>query len=166
MWFLKPADVPNILYFSCAVRLFFLPLSSLSLFRPLLLYHHTLPLSCLFLFFQSFHFFSLLCYILHFAMVTTADPEHLSHLNHFIRYLIVPFQIKRSNCVYKSPLGFQALFLGHIFLKSNTHPHTDTHSHITGSSRSRRGLFLITFNASPNKQMVDWFCWARLYCSG
>lgn len=99
-------------------------------------------------------------------MVTTADPEHLSHLNHFIRYLIVPFQIKRSNCVYKSPLGFQALFLGHIFLKSNTHPHTDTHSHITGSSRSRRGLFLITFNASPNKQMVDWFCWARLYCSG
>lgn len=66
----------------------------------------------------------LLCYVLHFAMVTTADPEHLSHLHHFIRYLIGSFQIKRSNCVYKSPLGFQALFLGHILLKSNTHPHT------------------------------------------
>lgn len=107
----------------------------------------------------------LLCDILHFAMVTTADPEHLSHLHHFIQYLIGSFQIKRSNCVYKSPLGFQALFLGFILPKSHTHTHGHTHTHIR-FSWSWGGLFLITFNARTNKQTVDWFSWARLYVCG
>lgn len=128
MWLLKPPDALNILYCNCTVHpCFFLPFSLFLLFPPPLIYH-LLPLSSLLLFFYSSLSLSvssaLLRPVLHFAMVTTADPEHLSHLHHFIRYLIGSFQIKRSNCVYKSPLGFQALFLGHILLKSNTHPHT------------------------------------------
>lgn len=97
---------------------------------------------------------SLLFYIPHFAMVTTADPEHLSHLRHFTQYLIGSFQIKHSNCVYKSPLGFQALFLLHIHFKSNSDVHAHTHAYWQ--------KLLITFNAKQNKQTADWFCWVRL----
>lgn len=97
-----------------------------------------------------------LCCIFHCAPVTTADLEQLPYLHHFIQYLIGSLQIKRSNCVYESPLGFQAFFLGHTLLKSNTHT----------SSRRGSGSFLITFNTRPNKQTVDWFCCVRLHGSG
>lgn len=97
---------------------------------------------------------SLLFYIPHFAMVTTADPEHLSHLRHFTQYLIGSFQIKHSNCVYKSPLGFQALFLLHIHFKSNSDVRAHTHAYWQ--------KLLITFNAKQNKQTADLFCWVRL----
>lgn len=108
-----------------------------------------------FRFLFSCHFLSSLLFsIPHFAMVTTADPEHLSHLRHFTQYLIGSFQIKHSNCVYKSPLGFQALFLLHIHFKSNSDVRVHTHAY--------RQKLLITFNAKQNKQTADWFCWVRL----
>ena len=85
------------------------------LFSDMLKFYHNIffpcPCSCfsiMSLFVSAFsvhvllHFLPpLLCFAAssYFAMVTTADPEHLSHLHHFIQYLIGSSQIKRSNCV-------------------------------------------------------------------